>query len=85
MFMMKKFLLTFLLIAGFILVSEDISAQCAMCRAAVESNLKEGGDAVGGGLNSGILYLMAIPYLIFTVIGISWYKQSRRNKVQKMA
>jgi hypothetical protein len=32
-----------------------LSAQCAMCKAVVEANLKEGGSA-GAGLNDGILY-----------------------------
>ena len=44
------------------LFSLSIKAQCAMCKAAVEANL-EGGGTKGSGLNDGILYLMAMPYL----------------------
>lgn len=51
----------------FIAFSLDISAQCAMCRANVESNLK-GGGTVAKGINMGILYLMAIPYIILMLI-----------------
>ncbi len=51
----------------FIAFSFDVSAQCAMCRSTAESNLK-GGGAVGKGLNFGILYLMAIPYIILMLI-----------------
>lgn len=51
----------------FIAFSFDISAQCAMCRANVESNLKGGGTAAKG-INMGILYLMAIPYIILMLI-----------------
>ncbi len=35
------------------------NAQCAMCKATAESN-----DAVGGGLNAGIEYILIIPYLL---------------------
>ncbi len=38
-------------------------AQCAMCKSSVESNMEQGGS-IGRELNTGILYLMAIPYII---------------------
>ena len=37
------------------------AAQCAMCRAVLESN---GDNAVAEGINNGIVYLMAIPYIL---------------------
>ena len=46
----------------FLLSSDKIFAQCAMCKSVVESNI-EGGSAIGAGLNDGILYLMAMPYI----------------------
>lgn len=36
-------------------------AQCAMCRAVLES---EGNSSVAEGINNGIVYLMAIPYIL---------------------
>lgn len=51
----------------------DIAAQCPMCRMAAESNLDNGGTQ-GRGLNTGILYLFAMPYLIAGVIGLVWWK-----------
>lgn len=36
-------------------------AQCAMCRAALES---EADNSQAEGINNGIVYLMAIPYLL---------------------
>ncbi|MCI5058950.1 MAG: hypothetical protein MRY83_22745 [Flavobacteriales bacterium] len=53
-----------ILILAIVAVSIDLQAQCAMCRAVAESNNSSGGS-IGAGLNSGILYLMAIPYLAF--------------------
>jgi hypothetical protein len=58
-----------------------VSAQCAMCKATMESNAKSDKSKIGAGLNTGILYLMTIPYIIFCVIGYMWYKNSRKQKV----
>tara|TARA_B100001057_G_scaffold477489_1_gene546741 strand:- start:2689 stop:2934 length:246 start_codon:yes stop_codon:yes gene_type:complete len=61
-----------------ILLSVDINAQCAMCKAVVETNL-ETGDTKGLGLNNGILYLMAIPYIAALVFGIIYYLQNKKS------
>jgi hypothetical protein len=46
-------------------------SQCAMCRAALESS----GNAVKAeAVNDGIVFLMAIPYLIVAGIGFVVYK-----------
>lgn len=77
---MKKFLklaiLTLALI-GLSMISTESVAQCPMCRSAVESAMMEEGNTVGVGLNKGILYLLATPYLIVLVIGGLWYKKYR--------
>ena len=59
----------------------QVQAQCPMCKASVESGL-EGGDAnaKGKGLNDGILYLLATPYLAIAVVGGAWYY--KRKQVQ---
>jgi len=56
----------------------DIFAQCPMCRIAAESNLKDGGTA-GAGLNAGILYMLAAPYLLVGTIGYFWWKNNRKK------
>ena len=58
-------------------VSIDLSGQCPMCKIAAESNLENGGTA-GQGLNTGILYMLAMPYVLIAVIGFVWYKTGRR-------
>ena len=74
---MKSKLLFSFLIA---LVSQTkLNAQCAMCKAVVEANLKEGGSA-GAGLNEGILYLMAMPYIAVLLFGIFYYLQQRKKQ-----
>lgn len=51
----------------------SIVAQCAMCKSSVESDLAAGGS-IGEGLNTGILYLMAIPYVILMVGAYFFFK-----------
>lgn len=74
---MKKilFLTSFLL---FCLFPADITAQCPMCKIAAESNLENGGTA-GQGLNSGILYMLLMPYLLIGVLGFIWYKNRKKE------
>lgn len=52
-------------------------AQCPMCKASVESGF-ESENAKGKGLNDGILYLLATPYLAITAIGIAWYYKRKK-------
>ena len=56
-------------------------AQCAMCKASVESDLKNGGS-IGTGLNTGILYLMAIPYIILMIGGYFFFKKPIDAKIK---
>ena len=51
-----------------LLISLDSGAQCAMCKQAAESSLKSNPNSMARSLNSGILYLMAVPYLMLGFI-----------------
>lgn len=48
------------------------NAQCAMCRAVLES---EEGQATAESINDGIVYLMAIPYILVAGMGYFIYKK----------
>ena len=57
----------FVFFLAFFLLSVDVGySQCSMCRAVLQS--KEG-QATAKGINNGILYLMAIPYLLVGLVG----------------
>jgi len=58
-----------------------VKAQCATCASAVESNNKSG-STITNGLNGGILYLLAAPYLIAGAAGYIWYKKYRRKNIE---
>jgi hypothetical protein len=75
-----KALLIFL-VAGLVVFGiEPVMAQCAMCTASVETNAKNGG-VTSNGLNHGIMYLLAAPYLAAAAIAFIWYKKYRRKNV----
>ena len=57
----------------------EVFSQCAMCKAVVESNL-ESGSQIGKGLNNGILYLMAVPYIAIFLFAVLWYFQNKKYK-----
>ena len=51
-------------------------AQCPMCKIAAESNLENGGSA-GKGLNTGILYMLTMPYVIIGILAFVWYRNRK--------
>jgi len=69
---MKKFLVV-IFIFGF----HFVNAQCAMCRAVVES----GNASEAEGLNSGILYLMVFPYILVGALFYFIIKNRKKNKI----
>lgn len=75
--MSKKVLFSVCIILLLTIVFQfDAVAQCPMCKIGAESNLRDGGTA-GTGLNKGILYMFAMPYLIVATLGFIWYKNKK--------
>ena len=50
------------------------NAQCAMCRAVLES---EGNVEVAQAINNGIVYLMAIPYILVAFLFYFVYRKMK--------
>lgn len=70
-----------MLVFSFVILSAvQVKAQCSLCTTAVESNNKSGSSTTRG-LNNGIMYLLAAPYLAAAAIGFVWYKKYRRKNV----
>ncbi|MDA0936096.1 MAG: hypothetical protein O2878_03105 [Bacteroidetes bacterium] len=53
------------------LATIEVSAQCSMCRAVLESGQAE---ETAKGINNGIIYLMAIPYVLVAIVGYQVYR-----------
>ena len=79
--LVRLFFALFLFVAAPAAVT-PLQAQCPMCRMSAESNLKNGGTQ-GRGLNTGILYMLSLPYLIVGSIGYWWWRTNRRADRQE--
>jgi len=71
---MSRVSILLLVVAAALLLPADVLAQgCSMCKAVVQSGesggrIFGGEQAIGKGLNSGILYLMAVPYVLLFLL-----------------
>jgi hypothetical protein len=71
---MKNFLIILLLGVFFLLsVTSTVNAQCSLCT----KTAQQLGEKPAQGLNSGILYLMIMPFAIVGFIGFRWYKNNK--------
>lgn len=69
------------LIAFFLFIAIiPVEAQCAMCRAVLES---EEGGAAAKGINNGIVYLMIFPYLLVGGVGYFVYKARKKARLEE--
>tara|TARA_R110000751_G_scaffold66989_7_gene136844 strand:+ start:2503 stop:2682 length:180 start_codon:yes stop_codon:yes gene_type:complete len=57
-----------------LLTPMDVEAQCAMCRAVLES---ESTGKAAEGINNGIVYLMAVPYVLVAALFYFIYRKMR--------
>lgn len=77
---MKKYLAkSWFLVFALASLSMEASAQCAMCRATLENNVSNGNIGIAAGINFGILYLFAAPYIVIALIAFFWYRTSKRT------
>jgi len=81
---MKKHYFIAAIIVLLLMFPNLMDAQCAMCKASVESSQGQK-NSVAGGINHGILYLMAIPYVLIAFIFrkqiVALWKSFRGKKI----
>ncbi|MGB7786957.1 MAG: hypothetical protein WBL27_12715 [Salinimicrobium sp.] len=66
-----------LIVLFFSLLSFEAEAQCAMCRAVLES---EASQSTAEGINEGIMYLMVFPYLLMAGVAYAIWRSRRKSK-----
>jgi|LakMenEpi03Aug12_release.lakeMendotaPanAssembly.Ray.scaffolds.fasta_scaffold66215_5 hypothetical protein len=70
----------FFLAISLIMITGDIMAQgCVQCRMVPAADLKNGGTAAGN-VNSAILYLMTVPYLLLVSIAVYVFRKQLKEK-----
>lgn len=75
----KNRIVLFILSIAIYLLPIVSNAQCAMCRAALES---EEGGVQAKAINDGIVYLMVIPYVLVAVAAYAIYKIRKTKKAE---
>ena len=68
--------LAFCFLLVFNLFSQFSNAQCAMCRAALQSSENV---AQAEAINDGIVYLMVIPYILVGIVAFVVYRMYRKK------
>lgn len=68
---------SFFLSSIIILLPIFANAQCAMCRAVLESSED---NSRAEGINQGIMYLMAFPYILIAGLGVFLWLYIKKHK-----
>lgn len=64
----KPLVVVVLVLCAVLFTDTELFAQgCSACKAAAETGTDGNGNNVAGGLNNGILYLMAVPYVLLFI------------------
>lgn len=62
---MKRFAILLVFLAVQLMLSVPAAAQCAMCKATIESSQDD--KHVGASINPAIIYLMIVPYILLVL------------------
>lgn len=77
---MKKITLIFLFSLQLLCFTQTTAnAQCSLCT----KTAQQLGEKPAQGMNSGILYLMIMPFAIVGFIGFRWYKNNKEVEGQQ--
>ena len=61
-----------------LLSQSSVNAQCSLCT----KTAQQMGEKPAQGMNSGILYLMMMPFVIVGFIGFRWWKNNKAVEEQ---
>jgi hypothetical protein len=73
---MKKWSMILVLLVLFLISSEMAFTQCSICT----KSAQQLGERPAKALNAGIIYLAAMPFLIFSYIGYRWWKSQKGSE-----
>ncbi|MEO6812653.1 MAG: hypothetical protein ABI172_01890 [Ginsengibacter sp.] len=73
---MKKIFLIVLIAGFFITTNITADAQCSIC----SKTVMQMGDKPAHGFNTGIIYLMLVPYVAVGIIGYKWFTSNHEKE-----
>jgi len=76
---MKKGMIILAVVACMAVMGDVALAQCPMCKTSLESNRKGNVNRVGNGINNGILYLLAMPFIAIGSVGAVYMYRQRKT------
>lgn len=72
---MNKYNRIFLILIVLFIADISFGQGCSQCKLLAEQGSEVGEDSFGTNLNSGILYLMALPYIALVIVLIAFRKK----------
>ena len=72
---MNKYTRILLVVVTLLIVDYSFSQGCSQCKLLAEQGSKVDEDSFGTNINSGILYLMALPYIALVIVLIAFRKK----------
>lgn len=66
-------------VVGLTVIGDVALAQCPMCKTSLEANRKNDKNRVGNGINNGILYLLAMPFIAVGSVGAIYVYRQRKG------
>ncbi|MDP2187198.1 MAG: hypothetical protein Q8J69_00815 [Sphingobacteriaceae bacterium] len=76
---MKKWMMILAVVVGLTVIGDVALAQCPMCKTSLEANRKNDKNRVGNGINNGILYLLAMPFIAVGSVGAIYVYRQRKG------
>lgn len=72
---MNKYTRILLVVVILLIVDYSFSQGCSQCKLLAEQGSEVDEDSFGTNINSGILYLMALPYIALVIVLIAFRKK----------
>lgn len=64
-------------------IAPSATSQCAMCKKSAEDANAQEETKIASTLNSGVIYLLIMPYLAAGVVGFMWYRNQKKVEPQQ--
>lgn len=78
----KYFALLALSITALMVSVTAAHSQCAMCKAVAEESINDAGYGLAMGLNTGILFIMSLPYILLALVVFVFFRKQVKGFIK---